>query len=297
MAQFGTKRVGSGKPAFDLCGPVGDQYFERAAAGLLENRLWLAVLAAMRNDAKIIFDVGANIGLTASLAAKRIPQARIIAIEPSSTAYEGLCRTVAVNDFTNMTAVHAFMSSEDKMVHFKERIGNLAASGLASLSGGSERVVGRSIDSLAQELELPPIDLMKIDVEGYELSVLEGFKQSEPAPVIVAAFSPLRIMSATRRLPIDFLGRIRDRFGEFYYIGNSRKSLHVRETDDLSEVLAVNIEEDGGGGDMVFSADRRRFHRVVSHKAVQSLPGPRGDRSAVARTPRNLFRFFAGTLR
>jgi hypothetical protein len=160
-----------------------------------------------------------------------------------------------------------------------------------------DQIVCRSIDSLAQELDLPPIDLIKIDVEGHELSVLEGFQQSEPAPVVVAEFSPLQIMGATRRLPIDFLGKIRAGFGELYYVGKSRRSLHVRETDDLSEVLALNIEEDGGVGDMVLSADRQRFTRIISHKAIRSLPGPRGNRAIVARTLRNLFRFFAGTLR
>jgi len=297
MTQFGTKRVAFGRLAFNLCGPVGDQYFERAAGRLHENRLWLAVLSAMKNEAKAIVDVGANIGFTVSLAARRVPRARIVAIEPSSTAYECLCRTITINDFVNVTAVHAFISSEDKTVYFKERAGNLAASGLAGLSGGGERIVCRSIDSLAQELKLPPIDLLKVDVEGHELSVLEGIQQSEPAPIVVAEFSPLQIMGATRRLPIDFLGKIRAKFGEFYYVGNSRKSLHVRETDDLSDVLAVNIQEDGGIGDMVFSTDRERFNRVISHKAVRSLPGPRGQRAIVARTPRNLFRFFAGTLR
>ena len=297
MTRFGMKRITAGKIAFDLCGPVGDLYFERAAGRVHENRLWLAVLSAMKNEAKTIVDVGANIGFTASLAARKIPHARIIAIEPSATAYECLCRTIATNDFVGVTAIHAFMSSADKLVHFKEKTGNLAGSGLAGLSGGGERIVCRSVDSLAQELNLPPIDLMKIDVEGHELSVLEGFRQAEPAPIVVAEFSPLGIMGATRRLPIDFLGKIRARFGAFYYVGNSRKSLHVRETDDLSEVLAVNIQEDGGTGDMVFSADRQRFTRIISHKAIRSLPGPRGNRAVVARTPRNLFRFFAGTLR
>jgi len=297
MTVFDTKHVAFGKIAFDLCGPVGDQYFERAAGRVYENRLWLAVLSAMTHEAKTIVDVGANIGFTASLAARRVPQARIIAIEPSPTAYECLCRTIAANDFVNVTAIHAFMSSEDKIVHFKERTGNLAGSGLAGLSGGGERIVCRSIDSLAQELNLPPIDLIKIDVAGHELSVLDGFQQAGAAPIIVAEFSPLGIMGATRRLPIDFLGKIRARFGEFYYVGKSRRSLLVRETDDLSEVLAVNIEKDGGIGDMVFSTDRQRFTRIISDKALRSLPGPRGNRAIVARTPRNLFRFFAGTLR
>ena len=297
MTQFGTKRIASRKVAFDLCGPVGDPYFEQSAGRIHENRLWLAVLSAMRGEAKTIVDVGANIGFTAAMAARKVPGARIIAIEPSATAYECLCRTIATNDFVNVTAIHAFMSSEDKLVHFREKTGNLAASGLAGLSGGGERVVCRSIDSLAQELNLPPIDLMKIDVEGHELSVLDGLRQSEPAPIIVADFSPLGIMGATRRLPMDFLGKIRARFGEFYYVGNSRRSLHVREADDLHEVLALSIQEDGGVGDMVFSADRQRFTRIISHKAIRSLPGPRGPRAGVARTPRNLFRFFTGTLR
>jgi hypothetical protein len=131
MTRFGTKRIASGRIAFDLCGPVGDQYFEQSAGRVYENRLWLAVLSAMRNEAKTIVDVGANIGFTASLAARKVPHARIIAIEPSPTAYECLCRTIATNDLANVTAVHAFISSTDRLVHFKERTGNLAASGLA----------------------------------------------------------------------------------------------------------------------------------------------------------------------
>jgi hypothetical protein len=177
------------------------------------------------------------------------------------------------------------------------RTGNLAGSGLAGPAHDGERIVCRSIGSLARELDLPPIDLIKIDVEGHELGVIDGFWQVVPAPIIVAEFSPLGIMGATRRLPIDFLGEIRARFGELHYVGNSRRSLHVREGDDFSELLSVNIQDDGGIGDMIFSADRQRFARIISHQAVRSLPGRQRHRTGIARTPRNLFRFLAGTLR
>jgi hypothetical protein len=62
------------------------------------------------------------------------------------------------------------------------------------------------------------------------------------------------------------------------------------------ELLAVNIQKDGGIGDLMFCSSRDRFNRVVSQEAIRSLPGTRALRKAIARTPRNLVRFFAGTL-
>lgn len=68
-----------------VCGELDDPYFGNIQNFAHENRLIPAVLRNLRHDA-IVFDVGANIGLTAAMTAAALPEALITAVEPSYRA-------------------------------------------------------------------------------------------------------------------------------------------------------------------------------------------------------------------
>ena len=129
-----------------------------------------------------IFDVGANIGQYLQLAYACLNGCRfhIDSFEPSSEAYAALCDNA--RNYSNVTLNNFDLGRE---MQEAELFYDQAGSGLASLSkrrlahcgitmGLSERVRIETLDFYCREHQIEYIDLLKLDVEGHELEVLNG---------------------------------------------------------------------------------------------------------------------------
>jgi len=129
-----------------------------------------------------IFDVGANIGQYLQLAYACLNgcQFHIHSFEPSSEAYAALCDNA--RNYSNVTLNNFGLGRE---MQEAELFYDQAGSGLASLSkrrlvhcgitmGLSERVRIETLDFYCREHQIEYIDLLKLDVEGHELDVLNG---------------------------------------------------------------------------------------------------------------------------
>jgi FkbM family methyltransferase len=121
---------------------------------------------------KVVYDIGAYHGLLTIYFAR---QARVVvAWEPNSGNRRRLNENVHLNAFSNVIVRPYGLSS--KAMQASMRFDPLA-SGRASLdseiSGGTEQEIVE-IRILDQEQGLEKPDLIKIDVEGFELQVLEG---------------------------------------------------------------------------------------------------------------------------
>jgi FkbM family methyltransferase len=116
----------------------------------------------------IVLDVGANIGVYTLLAAKR--GARVFAIEADPRNLGMLRWHVHVNGFDDRVTILPMAAGARKGTVTLYRFqGNW---GHSNLYGGTDpvQVPCRTIDSL----NLPPIDLCKMDIEGSELHALQG---------------------------------------------------------------------------------------------------------------------------
>ena len=126
-----------------------------------------------------IFDVGANIGYYAIMESKLVGDTgRIIAVEPSHTNVELLQRNLSLNSLGNVTVLQGAIS--DKVGKAKFHLSyqsNLntfhdVGSGSEHLSGASIDVETQTIENLAKNYGAP--DLIRMDVEGHEVAVLNG---------------------------------------------------------------------------------------------------------------------------
>jgi len=116
-----------------------------------------------------VLDVGANFGLYTLLAAKR--GARVFAIEADPLNVAELRHHVEINGVADRVTIFEVAATDhDQPVALYRHPFNLGESNIIEMGMPSGTIEGRTIDSL----QLPPIDVCKMDIEGAELLALQG---------------------------------------------------------------------------------------------------------------------------
>ncbi|MFR9165132.1 MAG: FkbM family methyltransferase [Dysgonomonas sp.] len=124
-------------------------------------------------DPKIIFDCGANIGLTAICFKRKYPKARIIAIEPEANNYELLLKNTEGYDDIFCLNVGVWNKSTWLEVN------NVNATNWGfSFHETEEKTEGsieaKSIKDMMSEFSVDYIDILKIDIEGAEVDLFDS---------------------------------------------------------------------------------------------------------------------------
>jgi FkbM family methyltransferase len=141
----------------------------------------------------VVYDIGANVGFTAVLAAKQVgPSGQVICFEPLPKNAEQIRRNAALNDFGTISMHQFALGERDGDAEFQRSRsptwGRLVQTGVAPSASDFLKVPMRSLDSLAGNDGLPPPDFIKMDVEGAEADVLHGaqmlLRQARPVLVI-----------------------------------------------------------------------------------------------------------------
>ena len=121
-------------------------------------------------------DVGANIGYFTLLAARRVgPTGRVFAIEPSPYAADRLSRTISANVIPQVRIERCGLGRrQGEVVLYDAAVGNHTPTMLGDPGCHGLVVPVRTLDDCVREWSIDRIDLMKIDVEGYEPEVFAG---------------------------------------------------------------------------------------------------------------------------
>ena len=129
-----------------------------------------------------IWDIGAHNGETALCFAKNFPQSTIRSFEPVSANYNLLiqnCRKLenfhghnfALGEENKTTKI--FLQGASVIHSLREDLNKPLEKGSTP-----EDIEVKTIDYVINEFKTAIIDLLKIDVEGYEIQVLEGARKS-----------------------------------------------------------------------------------------------------------------------
>lgn len=159
-----------------------------------------------------IVDVGAHVGLHALMLSRHIGAAgRVIAVEASPSAAGLLRRHLAWNACANVSVVEAAAGDRDDIVEFSYRAdatdpGGFANSLAYDIGGVKQAIAMRTLDSICDGLSP---DVVKIDVEGAELCVLEGatglLERASPVLIVAIHPEPMGAMGATPAALLEFL--------------------------------------------------------------------------------------------
>ena len=124
-------------------------------------------------------DVGANVGFFTLKFARWVgEQGCVIAIEPDIENFDALAAKVAATGAESRVRLHkAAAAAEAGSVRFER---NELHPGDHRISFGVEGIVvpAVTVDELVMEPGIPSVSLMKIDVQGAEMLVLEGAKRT-----------------------------------------------------------------------------------------------------------------------
>jgi FkbM family methyltransferase len=149
-------------------------------------------LARLLTPGMVAFDIGANVGFTAVLAAKFVaPTGRVVCFEPLRDNAAQITHNAGLNDFPFVEVHELALACEDgeASFHLSEAStwGRLAQSGPAPKQSGVIRVPVRSLDSMFERQEIPKPDFIKMDVEGGEIDVLVGARRmlASARPILV----------------------------------------------------------------------------------------------------------------
>lgn len=120
-----------------------------------------------------VFDVGANIGQSAGKFRKSFPQAEICCFEPVKHIFEKL-RENTKNDARINCYPYAMGSKQGTSEIFLTLHDTVNSLIKPENFRGKEIVDVVTVDNFVQENNISTIDLLKIDVEGFDLEVLKG---------------------------------------------------------------------------------------------------------------------------
>ncbi len=157
---------------------------------------------------QVLLDVGANVGIFTTEAAKRGGESgRVVAIEPHPDNFRLLAENVERNGLGNVSLVQAALDersgSAELFVH--ERGINHS---LKRRTGRSVPVALKTIDQVAREQALDRVDLIKIDTEGNVPAILRGARET------IGRYRPRIVFE--RDSPEESRG-LRELFEEFGY--------------------------------------------------------------------------------
>jgi FkbM family methyltransferase len=155
-------------------------YFEKESL-----KLW----AYLCGKSKVIIDIGANTGLYSMVAKVNNSLSTVLSIEPIYTNFDVLTANIKLNKFKILTEKVALSNTvgEAKMYMFKDKLNYMTSINSNRYEGNPEIIQGKEIvevnvpiqifSNLYEKHYLKSLDLIKIDVEGHEVEVIESMME------------------------------------------------------------------------------------------------------------------------
>jgi FkbM family methyltransferase len=146
----------------------------------LEKPSYHSILSEIKK-ATVILDIGGNIGTSALYFASINPTARILSFEPHPDTFNKAVENIELNSFQNIELINLGLGTQQASLKLYE---------VDKYNPGMNRILSEEadfpykiievdiLDDILLKKEIKKVDFIKIDVEGYEFSVLSGAKET-----------------------------------------------------------------------------------------------------------------------
>ncbi len=150
-----------------------------------ENHNYEVLKKVCKTDS-VFFDVGANVGIFSLRLAQERSDITIYAFEPEPNASHCLRQTIEANSITSISLFQTALSNKEGNATFYfdgENHGGHSLNSNSIIDSGSTildkfSVSLTTLDQMVQQHSLSRLDVVKIDVQLHEESVLQGARQS-----------------------------------------------------------------------------------------------------------------------
>jgi len=131
-------------------------------------------------NGEVIFDIGANIGLYTLFIGRYLKNGKIFSFEPNPLAFKKLKKNIEENSIRNVFLFQSAVGGKVEKKILREyststTISRITDSQTNNLKGHWVEVI--TLDSIIEKHKIPTINILKIDVEGYEDEVLRGVEK------------------------------------------------------------------------------------------------------------------------
>ncbi|MDR5002190.1 MULTISPECIES: FkbM family methyltransferase [Brevibacillus] len=238
-----TFRLPFDEKSFLVHGSSSDQsvlYYIEMANGLYEEYV-LNVLKRVVKPDSICLDIGANLG-TISLALSHLaPQGKVYAFEPSSVNLAFLHQTLQDNGIGNVEPVPLGVFDRNGIIEFCEvdRGGGWSFIASEATSAATNTISCTRLDDWVAAHNLSRIDLIKLDVEGSEIQVLQGGQETFKAfdPDLVIEFNPDNLRGYFGKDPNELFLRLFALYKNIYLIKREGGLLPIHSYPQLLEAI------------------------------------------------------------
>jgi FkbM family methyltransferase len=146
-----------------------------------------------------VVDIGANLGYYTLIASAHVEH--VISFEPERENAELLLRTLKRNARSNVTLVQKGLGEKEETLTLAIHPDNKGKHTLLPINEKgvtSTDIPMTTLDAVLETLGVPRVDLIKIDIEGWEAKALRGAVKTLRAshPTIMFEFGPERIRAA-----------------------------------------------------------------------------------------------------
>ncbi len=144
----------------------------------LNDAAWKNLLKLTKSDF-VVFDIGANIGYLTLNFARQCKEGHVYSFEPDSCTFLNLQANLKLNNYENITPYQVAVGiTSEKMLLSRIERNNPGANRIlpqaSQTAYDQEWVDVKPLDQIADQLAISRVDLIKVDVEGFELFVLRG---------------------------------------------------------------------------------------------------------------------------
>jgi FkbM family methyltransferase len=157
-------------------------------------------------EARIIVDLGANIGAATAFFLERFPSARVVAVEPDPATYRKLAANLGLEP--RVTLIHAAVMGQP----------STHADLFASKASWDSRVVPEprretvrvpagTLEQILQRIGVGRVDILKIDVEGMEHEIFASPGPQDSAKLLIGEVHPTGEITNPERLVDELRSR------------------------------------------------------------------------------------------
>ena len=183
-------------------------------------------------------DVGANIGYYTALAARAVgPNGQVIALEPNPESFRYLEQTIAANAVGNVQSFPIAASDASAKLPLYISRDNRGDNRLYQPGKNWPKieVEAQPVDVLLAENDIETVNLIKIDVQGYEPKVIAGLSETirrSPKLTLLTEFWPKGIRDAGGD-PREFLKTLQELGLTLHELKSNGELIELKDNDDL----------------------------------------------------------------